>query len=115
MSVALWIHKAQSGIAHRLVDFGAQHRSYFWAKIPRVRQKSDWYRKARVGLRHFSPGLSSSHVLHQQKKIKGFKDPNNRVVGPTYYNISGIWALKPSYLGPWNLRETHVLLNLGSK
>ena len=33
---------------------------------------------------------------------KGFKDPNNRVSGPKYF--VGIWALKPYYLGPWNLR-----------
>ena len=35
---------------------------------------------------------------------KGIKDPNNGVSGPKYYNINGIWALKPSYLGPWTLR-----------
>ena len=33
------------------------------------------------------------------------KDPNNRVSGPNYYNLTGIWALKPYYLGPWTLRE----------
>ena len=36
--------------------------------------------------------------------ISGSKDPNNRVLGPKYYNINGIWALKPCYLGPWTLR-----------
>ena len=37
---------------------------------------------------------------------KGSKDPNNRVLEPKYYNITGIWAgaLKPYYLGPWTLR-----------
>ena len=30
-------------------------------------------------------------------------DPNGRVLGPKCYNISGIWALKPYYLGPWTL------------
>ena len=35
---------------------------------------------------------------------QGSKDPNNRVLGPKYYIISGIWALKPYYLGPWTLR-----------
>ena len=28
----------------------------------------------------------------------GSKDPNNRVLRPKYYNINGIWALKPFYL-----------------
>ena len=28
------------------------------------------------------------------------------VVEPKYYNMNGIWALKPYYyLGPWTLRE----------
>ena len=26
-------------------------------------------------------------------------------LGPKYYNVNGIWALKPYYLGPWTLRE----------
>ena len=26
---------------------------------------------------------------------RGIKDPNNRVLGPKYYNINGTWALKP--------------------
>ena len=30
--------------------------------------------------------------------------PNSMVLGPKYYNINGIWALKPHYLGPWTLR-----------
>ena len=34
---------------------------------------------------------------------QGSKDPNNRVLGPKYYDINGIWALKPSYLGPWTV------------
>ena len=33
---------------------------------------------------------------------------HDRVLGPKYYNISGIWALRPGlrpyYLGPWALR-----------
>ena len=32
------------------------------------------------------------------KEISGSKDPNNRVLGPKYSNLSGIWALKP-FLG----------------
>ena len=27
------------------------------------------------------------------------------VLGHKYYNINGIWALKPSYLGLWTLRD----------
>ena len=38
-------------------------------------------------------------------KPKGSKDPNNRVLEPKYYNMNGIWALKPYYLGPWTLRD----------
>ena len=37
---------------------------------------------------------------------KGSKDPNNRVSGPKYYSVHGIWALKPHYLGPRTLRDT---------
>ena len=29
----------------------------------------------------------------------------NRVLGPKYHPINGIWALKPHYLGPWTLRD----------
>ena len=36
--------------------------------------------------------------------IQGFKDPNDRVLGPKYHNINGIWDLKPYYLGPWTFR-----------
>ena len=38
----------------------------------------------------------------------GSKDPNNRVLGPKYHNINGIWALKPYYLGPWTLRDSSL-------
>ena len=24
--------------------------------------------------------------------------------GPKYYNLNGVWDLKPNYLGPWTLR-----------
>ena len=33
---------------------------------------------------------------------------NNRVLGPKYYNVNGIWALKPCYLGPRTLRELFI-------
>ena len=36
--------------------------------------------------------------------LKGCNDPNNGVLGPKYYHVNGIWALKPYYLGPWTLR-----------
>ena len=32
------------------------------------------------------------------------KDPNNRVLGPKYHQINGIWPLKPDYLSPCTLR-----------
>ena len=35
---------------------------------------------------------------------EGSKDPSNRVVGPKYHNILGIWVLKPHYLSPWTLK-----------
>ena len=35
---------------------------------------------------------------------EGSKDSNNRVLGPKYYDINGIWALIPYYLSPWTLR-----------
>ena len=35
---------------------------------------------------------------------QGSKDPNKRVLGPKYYTINGIWALKNYYMGPWTLR-----------
>ena len=38
------------------------------------------------------------------------QNPNKRVLGPKYYSINGILALKPCYLGPWTLR---VGLGLG--
>ena len=31
--------------------------------------------------------------------------PYNRALGPNYYNVNGIWALKPWYLGPWTLKS----------
>ena len=34
---------------------------------------------------------------------EGSKDPNNGVLGPKYYDIDGIWALKRYYWGPWTL------------
>ena len=34
---------------------------------------------------------------------KGPRTPKNGVLGPKYYTINGIWALKPDYLGrAWN-------------
>ena len=35
------------------------------------------------------------------------------VLGPKYYNLNGIWALKPYYLGPWTLRG-EIAKQLGS-
>ena len=35
------------------------------------------------------------------------KGPRTQIIGflgPKYYNINSIWALKPYYLGPWTLR-----------
>ena len=32
----------------------------------------------------------------------------NRVLGPKCYNIIGVWALKPYYLGPWTLRGNYL-------
>ena len=46
-------------------------------------------------------------------KPKGSKDPNNRALGPRYYNMNDIWALQPYRLGPWTCRESP--LNLKSE
>ena len=42
-------------------------------------------------------------ILPDPRCPQGFKDPNNRVLGPNYYNINGILALKVYNLGPWTL------------
>ena len=42
----------------------------------------------------------------------GSKDPNNGVLGPKYYDINGIWALNPYYLGPWTLRGLYSTCKL---
>ena len=36
------------------------------------------------------------------------KDPNTRVLGPTYYNMNGIWALESYYLGPGTLGKIYM-------
>ena len=36
--------------------------------------------------------------------ITSLKDPNNRALGPKYYNSFGICVLQPYYLDPWTLR-----------
>ena len=52
-----------------------------------------------------SPYTTLSRKLRPTSELPlGSKDPYNRVSGPKYYNINGIWALKPHYLGPWTLR-----------
>ena len=35
---------------------------------------------------------------------KGPRTQINGVLGPKYYNLNGIWALKPYNLGPWSLK-----------
>ena len=35
---------------------------------------------------------------------KGPRTQTIRVLGPKYYTVNRIWALKPYYLGPWTLR-----------
>ena len=57
-------------------------------------------RPARFGLRPKAPTSLPSNKTFP----RGSKDPNNRVLGPKYYTINGIWALKPYYLGPWTFR-----------
>ena len=48
--------------------------------------------------------------LRPHKLPQGSKDPNNRVLGPNDYNVNGIWAPRPCYLGPWTLRVRISLL-----
>ena len=52
--------------------------------------------------------MSEESMAWFQGSPKG-PDPNNRVVGPKYYNIHGIWAPKPYDSGPWTLRVPHHL------
>ena len=44
--------------------------------------------------------------MYEDIELSGSKCPNTtlRVQGPKYYDITGTWALKPYYLGPWTLR-----------
>ena len=51
--------------------------------------------------------LTNSPEVVSQSLPSGSKDPNNKVLGPKYYGVNGIWALKPHYLGPWTLRVNH--------
>ena len=51
------------------------------------------------------PDVPEAFIVSQ-----GSKDPNNRALGPKYYNINGIWALKPPYLGPWTPRGLHYTM-----
>ena len=50
------------------------------------------------------PAPTSATILAACLLTEESKDPNNRVLGPKYCNINGIWALKHYYLGPWTLR-----------
>ena len=50
--------------------------------------------------------LGSIFVLHRGQRgmpniPDGSMDPNSEVLWPKYYNVNGVWALKPYYLGPW--------------
>ena len=51
-----------------------------------------------------APLSSKPEISNSLHSPSGSKDPNNGVLGPKYYNIHGVWALKPYYLGPWPLR-----------
>ena len=39
-------------------------------------------------------------------RMLGAKTQIMRVLGPKYYNVNGIWVVKPYYLGPRTLRVT---------
>ena len=41
--------------------------------------------------------------------------PKRWVLGPKYYNVNGIWALNPYYLGPWTLRGRCVIVSRRSQ
>ena len=66
-----------------------------------------------IGCMDLGGGCCENHLLESWQQPqrpflmdlpKGSKDPNDRVLGPKYYSINGILALKPYYLGPWTLR-----------
>ena len=39
--------------------------------------------------------------------MRAYISPNNTASGPKYYNMNGIWALKPYHLGPCTFRDGH--------
>ena len=49
--------------------------------------------------------MNRDKTLHDPKySPKGPRTQITGFEGPNAYNINGIWALKPYYLGPWTLR-----------
>ena len=49
--------------------------------------------------------MYSKDLIITYNDPKGPRAQTNGVLGPKYYNINGMWALKPYDLGPWTLRE----------
>ena len=66
---------------------------YYEESVPCITEGIEYYRT----LRDYSLGFP-----YLSLRIQG--DPNNKVLGPKFYDGSGIWALKPCYSGPWTLR-----------
>ena len=62
-----------------------------------------WFIGVRSRLATVSPEPYTLTSVNEAQP-QGSKDLNNRVLGPKYYNMNGIWGLKPDYLGPWTLR-----------
>ena len=89
-------YETASTLCHCAAIFGLNHMSFLWKGHGPQNGGISQFWSIAFQLQSYNPS--------------GFKDPNNRVLGPKYYNIYGAWALKPYYLGPWTLRE-HITLS----
>ena len=49
-------------------------------------------------------GVIGGHIGISEDYIGVYRTPDNGALGPKYYSISGVWALKPYYFCPWTLR-----------
>ena len=45
-------------------------------------------------------------MCNLERKPRGSKHPNSRVLGPKIHTLNACWTLKPYYLGTWTLRES---------
>ena len=106
---AIWVHVLNNSKIEKWATFVV---AYIWEECS-VEYLDPWghflrvYHK-RIRLRVcFATSVASacnSSMSSYYNSPEGSKDSNNGVLGPKYYNLNGIWDLKPCYLGPWTLR-----------